>query len=108
MVIAETAIAIPVLTAVALVLAWVVSLGIDVLGLADAARQVARDVARGVSIDAAVEAVALEFPDAAVTVEESGEWVTVSAEAVVRAPIPVLSGIAVPIRQTVTLAREWS
>jgi Flp pilus assembly protein TadG len=108
MVIAETAIAIPVLTAVALVLAWVVSLGIDVLGLADAARQVARDVARGVTIDAAVDAVALEFPDAAVTVEESGEWVTVSAEAVVRAPIPVLSGIAVPIRQSVTLAREWS
>lgn len=108
MVIAETAIAIPVLTAIALILAWGVSLAIDVLALADAARQVARDVARGVSIDAAVGAVAVDFPDVALVVEEAGEWVTVSAEGVVRAPVPVLSGLALPIRQSVTLSREWS
>lgn len=108
MVLAETALAIPVLTAVAVVLAWGVTLAIDVLSLADTARQVARDVARGVSIEAAVDAATREHPDASVIVEESAEWVTVSAESVVRAPIPVLSGLVLPIRQSVTLSREWS
>lgn len=108
MVLAETALAIPVLTAVAVVLAWGVTLAIDVLSLADTARQVARDVARGVSIEAAVDAASREHPDASVIVEESAEWVTVSAESVVRSPIPMLSGLVLPIRQSVTLSREWS
>jgi hypothetical protein len=107
MVIAETAIAIPALAVVALVLAWGVSLMGTSLTLADAARQVARDIARGVPGDDAVSAAQARAPEAVITVEDLGDQVEVAVARDVAPPVPALSGLTVPLRQTVVIPREW-
>lgn len=103
----ETAIAIPVLLAVALALAWVLSIGSTVLGLADAARLAAREIARGVPAADSVAAAQGAAPGAAIRIESDGAMVTVVAETTVTAPVPVLRGLAVPLRQSVTIPAEW-
>ena len=107
MVIAETAIAIPVLMAVAGALIWGLSLIGLSLGMADTARQIARDVGRGISIDDAVrEADVAEGQD--VTVDAQGDWVTVRVAQAGATPIPFLRGLTVPLEQSVTFPKEWS
>ena len=103
----ETAIAIPLLMAVALALAWTLSLASTSLALADAARQTAREIARGVSVDEAVAAAQGSMPSAVIRVESGGAMVTVVAEQAVRAPVPVLRDLVVPLRQSVTIPAEW-
>jgi Flp pilus assembly protein TadG len=107
MVVAETAIAIPLLLAVAGALIWGLSLLGTSLGMADTARQIGRDVARGVGIDAAVQGA--HVPDGQdVAVQEAGDWVTVHVTRVVESPIVWLDGLSVPLEQSVTMPREWS
>lgn len=108
MVIAEAAIAIPVLAAVALVLAWGVSLVGTTLTLADAARQVARDVARGVGVDESMQAAQGRAPNAVITVESVGADVHVVVRQEASPPIPVFEGITIPLRQSVVVPREWT
>lgn len=108
MVIAEAAIAIPVLTAVALGLVWALSLVGTTLTLADAARQVARDVARGVAVHESVGSAQERAPDAVITVESAGDEVLVVVRQDAVAPIPLLSGITIPLRQAVAVPREWT
>lgn len=107
MVIAETAIAIPVLMSVAAALVWGLSLVGTSLGMADTARQIARDVGRGVGIDDAVRGA--RVPDGQrVSVDSHGEWVTVRVSHTAITPLPFLDGLTVPLEQTVTMPREWS
>ncbi len=103
MVVAEAAIAIPALVAVAVLLAWVVSLGITALTLGDAARQVARDVARGVDAATAIDAVRGRAPAARIGVSGS-DVVRVTADQEVTAP--VLTAISVTVHQEVAMPRE--
>ena len=103
----ETAIAITLLIAVALALAWVLSLGSTALGLADAARQVAREIARGVPADDAIAAAQVAAPGAVIRVVEEGATVTVVAERTVTAPVPVLRDLSVPLSQAVSIPAEW-
>jgi len=103
----ETAIAIPILLAVAAALAWVLSLVGATLALQEAARQVARDVARGVEVQTAIGSAEATYPGAVVTLENADGRVTVLARREVLAPVPILSGLSVPLRQQVTMPEEW-
>lgn len=107
MVIAETAIVIPVLMAVTGALVWGLSLVGTSLGMADTARQIARDVGRGVGIDDAVRG-ARVIDGHRVSVDTQGDWVTVRVSHTAVTPLPFLDALAVPLEQTVTMPREWS
>lgn len=103
----ETAIAIPLLLAVALALAWALSLGSTALGLADAARHAAREIARGVPAVEAIAAAQSAAPGTEIRVVTEGSMVTVVAERTVTAPVPVLRDLVVPLRQAVSIPAEW-
>lgn len=107
MVIAETAIVIPVLAVIVGALAWGVSLVGVSLTMSDIARHIARDVARGVVVDEAVRS-AQVHEGTEVSVEERDSWVTVRVARSVRTPLVWLSGLEVPLEQSVTIPREWS
>lgn len=106
MAIIETAIAIPVLMAVAVLLAWAVSLGATSLALGDAVRQVARDIARGVDPQSALDAVRSIAPDARFVIETAGGTVRVVADKSVSAP--VIDAVTVTVHQQVALPKESS
>jgi hypothetical protein len=76
--------------------------------LADATRQVARDVARGVTVSAALAAAHGVAPGAVLRVVSEGESVVVIADQEVSAPVPILSGISVTLSQRVAIPREWT
>lgn len=107
MVVAEAALVIPVLAVVAFVLAWAVSVTGTWLTLADATRQVARDVARGVSVDEALLAAQPRAPEAVLSIEDVGSEVSVTAEQQVTPPLPLFSAWRFPVRQSVVIPREW-
>jgi hypothetical protein len=108
MVLLETALAIPLLVAVAVALAWGVSLGATTMLLGDAARQVARDVARGVAVPEAIAAARTAAPGASFEVVGDGESVVVVADQRVSPPVPILRGISVTLSQRVAIPREWT
>lgn len=108
MVLLETAVAIPLLAAVAIALAWGMSLTATSMALGDAARQVARDVARGISVPAAVASAQDAAPGATLEVVDEGSSVVVVAGQAVSAPVPILSGISVTLTQRVAIPREWT
>lgn len=108
MVLLETALAIPLLAAVAIALAWGISLTATTMALGDAARQVARDVARGVTIDAAVAAAHGVAPGAMIRVDGDSASVVVVVDKEVSAPVPILRGISVTLSQRVAIPREWT
>jgi len=104
----ETAIAIPLLLAVTVGLAWSISLAGTSLALGDAVRQVARDVARGVPADAALDSARSAAPGAELRIDDADGQVVVVADQRVTAPVPVLRGISVTLSQRVTVPHEWS
>ena len=104
----ETALAIPLLMAVAVALSWAVALGGRSMVLGDAARQVARDISRGVPSGSAVAAASAVAPEALVQVHSDGGSVVVIATSDVTAPVPILSGISVTLRHEVVVPQEWS
>jgi hypothetical protein len=108
MVLLETALAIPLLAAVAVALAWGISLGATSMALGDAARLAAREIARGVDVSVAVAAAQAEVPAADVQVEEEGGSVIVIAVQDVAPPGPLLTGLAVTLSQRVAVPREWT
>lgn len=87
MVTAEAAAVLPVVTAFALVLVWMVSLGIAQVRVVDAARDAARSVARG-DDDATATAAARRTvgDDATVEIERAGALLTVTVTEVAGAP----------------------
>lgn len=108
MVIVEAAIAIPVLLAVAMALSWGLALGGTALSLSDAARQVARDVARGVDSATAVATVHRALPEARIDLRLMDQWAQVIVTQDVAGPAPLLSGVHVTLTQTVLVPREWT
>ncbi len=108
MVLLETALAIPLLAAVAIALAWGLSLTATSMALGDAARQVARDVARGVTVPEAVDAAKSVAPGATLHVVAEGSSVVVVADQEVSAPVPILTGISLTLSQRVAIPREWT
>lgn len=104
----ETAIAIPVLVAVAAALAWAVSLAGTAMSLGDAVRQAAREMARGVPVGEALDAARVAAPGAKLRVDQEEGRVVVVAQEQVGAPGPLLQGISVTVTQRVAVPAEWS
>lgn len=108
MVLLETAVAIPVLVVVAVALAWVLSVATTSIALADAARSAARDLARGIAVEEAVRRAEALVPGSTLEVVPAGDAVTVVARRTMGAAVPILSGLQVPLEQSVTVPREWA
>jgi TadE-like protein len=100
---AETAVVTPVVAAFALCLCWLVSLGIAQVQLVDAARDGAREVARGERVSDVEARVHRSAPGAHTTIVREDELVSVSVVADVESPPWLL----VPL-PTVTLRAESS
>jgi protein involved in polysaccharide export with SLBB domain len=76
----------PLLAAVALALAWLLTLGLAQVRLVDAARETARAVARGESVPRAVAIGERVAPDGAVVDVQDGDPVVVRVTGEVRGP----------------------
>lgn len=94
MVTAETALVIPVLVVLALILAWVVSLGIAQVRLVDAARETARMSARGDSDTRAKDLAQRIAPEGStIEIDESGDTTDVRAELTIHADLPLIGDL---------------
>jgi hypothetical protein len=84
---AETAVVLPMIAVFAVGLAWLVSLGVVQVRAQDAAREAARVVARGESVEAgSAYARRVATPGAGVAVERDGSTVVVTVRAPVDGP----------------------
>jgi Flp pilus assembly protein TadG len=108
MVLLETALAIPLLVAVTVALAWGISLAATSLALGDAARTAARDLARGEPSAQVLSRAQQAVPDARVSVADAGDSVAVVIDQDVHAPVPILSGVSVTLTSRVAIPREWT
>lgn len=104
--IAETAIAIPCLLAIAMALLWALGIGTTTLALSDAAGQAARAAARGESAAVVAGLAAQAAPRAEVAVQQTHSLVNVVLTQRVSVPLPLLEGFAITIRRSATAARE--
>jgi len=107
MVLLETALAIPLLLAVAVALCWGISLTATTMALGDAARSAARDLARGTPVSEALGRAQASAPGARLRIEDADDSVAVTADQEVSAPGPILRGISVTLTQRVVVPREW-
>ncbi|UYM03371.1 TadE family protein [Solicola gregarius] len=108
MVTVETAVVIPVLIVLTLVLAWIVSLGIAQVRLVDAAREAARMTARGDSESKATQLAERIAPDGSVVEIDSADGVAeVRVKLVVRTDLPLVGKIgAVDLDATASSVTE--
>lgn len=103
----EAAIAIPALLMVALAGMWCVGLASTALSVGAAAGDAARSLARGESWDAVAERAAKAEPGASIEAQEDDGVVTVTVSRRVQAPGPILSGMALTVRRSVSAVSEW-
>lgn len=108
MVLLEMALAIPLLVAVTVALAWGISLAATSLALGDAARTAARDLARGEPSAQVLSRAQHAVPAARVSVADAGDSVAVVIDQDVHAPVPILSGVSVTLTSRVSIPREWT
>lgn len=108
MVTVETAVVIPVLIVLTLLLAWIVSLGIAQVRLVDAAREAARMTARGDSEAKATEMAERIAPDGSEVEIDSADGVAeVRVELVIRPDLPLVGRIgAVDLDATASSVAE--
>lgn len=90
---AELALTLPLLAAVTLALVWLLTLGVAQVRLVDAARETARAVARGESVEDAVALGARIAPDGAEISVSPGETIRVRASSRVVGPGGVLGAL---------------
>lgn len=90
---AELALTLPLLAAVTLALVWLLTLGVAQVRLVDAARETARAVARGESLEDAVALGARIAPDGAEISVTMGETIRVRASSRVAGPGGVLDAL---------------
>lgn len=102
----ETALAIPLLLAVAVALTWGVVLAATTLSLGDTARSAAREIARGEPVAEALDRARSASPGASVWAERSDGLVRVVVEQEVSAPVPLLRGLSTTVRQQVAVPAE--
>lgn len=107
MVLLETALAIPILLAVAAALAWGLSLAGTSAVLGDAVRTAARELARGEAVGEALQRAQAQAPGALLTIGEESGLTVVRGSQEVSAPVPLLRGMTVTVRQQVAVPREW-
>lgn len=104
----ETALAVPLLMAVAVALAWGLSLATTSAALGDAARTAARSLARGEDLEEVLDRARAAVPGAQVVVDESGAETTVLVRVDVSPPVPMLQGVSMTLAERVAIPREWA
>ena len=104
----ETALAIPLLMAVAVALAWGLSLAATSASLGDAARTAARSLARGETGQDVLDRARASVPGAHVSVEDTGADVAVVVAQEVSPPVPILRGLSITVTQRIAIPREWT
>ncbi|MGB8022118.1 MAG: TadE family type IV pilus minor pilin [Candidatus Nanopelagicales bacterium] len=105
MVTAELAVALPALAAVAVAVAWMLSLGTSQMTLAQAAREGARAAARGDAASQVRDVVVGLVPGASVDVSRQGRRVVVTAELDRVPPLRFLDPLGQTLRASAT---SWS
>jgi Flp pilus assembly protein TadG len=108
MVTAELALALPALVAVAVALAWLLSLGVTQGVMAQAAREGARAAARGDSVSVVRASARQVASGVSVTLRRSGRSVTVTASVTRTPPIRFLRPLSREVRASATSWREDS
>ena len=104
----ETALAIPLLMAVAVALAWGLSLAATSASLGDAARNAARALARGEAGQQVLDRARASAPGAQVSIVDAGTDVAVVISRDVSPPVPILGGLSITVTQRVVIPREWT
>jgi Flp pilus assembly protein TadG len=104
----ETALAIPLLMAVAVALAWALSLAATSASLGDAARTAARAFARGEAEADVLARAHSAVPNATVAVDSAAPDVAVVVSQEVSPPVPLLSGLSITLTSRVVIPREWA
>lgn len=104
----ETVLAIPLLVMVAAALGWAVSLGATTAAVGDVARNAARSIARGDSVEVAIAAARDGDVAFVITVAELEHSVEVAVEKSVAPPLPLFASLAITVSQRATVLREWS
>ena len=102
----ETALAIPMLFAIAMSLLWALGVGTTALALGDTAREAARSIARGESVDSVARRTSNLAPRAEVTIDQADGLVSVELVENVRIPIPMLDGLAFTVHRSAQAASE--
>ena len=103
---AETALVIPVLVGLTVVLAWMVAFGIGQMRTTDAAREAARALARGESEVAAAALVQTVDPGATMGVQRRGDRVVVTVTRSDRGLFGAFTSLAGTTRATATALVE--
>ena len=98
-VVAESALVIPVILAVAVSAVFLMSLVITMLGLQDAAHIAAREVARGASPHSIHEALTASYPQTTVTVTPTPQGVAVTVHREVRVLGGLFAGLSLPLQR---------
>ena len=103
----ETAIAVPVLIAIAIAMVWVVSLGAVYVRALDTAQTAARQVARGVPVEAIVDpGGSAKPPLSGVTITTDAGLVHARVTRRITAPGPLLGGLGFDITAEATALAE--
>lgn len=98
-VVAEAALVIPVILAVAVSALFLMSLVVTILGLQDAAHTAAREVARGASPHSIHEALTASYPQTTVTVAPTPQGVAVTVQRDVRVLGGLFAGLSLPLQR---------
>ena len=102
----ETAMMIPVLIALTVLLITGVQTGMTSLHLADTAHDLARGLARGISPDEIQRQANSQAPDAELTMTQGDQMVTVNLNQEVSVPIPLFSRFSFTLDRSATAPLE--
>ena len=105
MVTTEVAVALPAVLGIALVVVWIIALGVSQAVVSQAAREGARAAARGESVGAVRAAAHEVAPGARVSVARRGDLVAITASVERRPPLRLLRGLGRTLTAT-SVARE--
>lgn len=107
MVTVETAIAIPVVLAMAGIGLWGLTTTAAALALSDAGRTAARDLARGASHELVQEQLRERLPDINSDIELRDDVVIVRVHRFVTIPVPLFSGLGIDLHSSFVAPLEW-
>ncbi len=102
----ETAIAIPMLFAIAMSLVWALGVATTALALGDVARESARAIARGESLEVIADKTNEQVPKAQVNINQGSDTVLVELTQHVPLPLPMFEGLGLTVHRSAVVARE--
>jgi Flp pilus assembly protein TadG len=102
----ETALMIPVLLALTVLLLTAIQVGMTALHLTDTAHDLARGLARGISFEEIQHQAQVQAPDAQLTLSQADQAITVSLSQEVSLSVPLFSQLSFTLDREVTAPLE--